>query len=80
MRSRDQRSSKMQCEDIPIDSSLVEAANEFLKEVAEATKGTGEADAFPDLEVVPLRSVQGARARRFYSEGSCFPAQAVELC
>jgi hypothetical protein len=79
-RSRDQRASKMQCEDIPIDSSLVEAADELLKAVADATEGTGEADAFPDFEMVPLRSVQGARARRFYPEGSSFPAQAVELC
>jgi hypothetical protein len=46
-RSRDQRASKMQCEDIPIDSSLVEAADEFLKAVVDATEGTGEAEVFP---------------------------------
>jgi hypothetical protein len=43
----------VQCEEIPIDCSLVEATDEFVKAVvADATAATGEVGVFPDFTMV----------------------------
>jgi hypothetical protein len=65
-----QGASKVQCEEIPNDCSLVEVTDEFVKAVADATAATGKVGGgcLPRFHDGDMRtSVEGARARHFYS-------------